>query len=206
MPTLPAICDQCGTLFPFSGLDLPGTKISIKGSKAGPCPRCGSEGSIPDGLYSSISASLTLLQARTVDELERLQRLLQDATKDKAATQPELSNKIKTEIPELQGLRDLLPRKRSELYTFIMMLMAALTLIINLMKSGQPVKVDIHDVINNFNYGQAESVKPPVRATPEPKPLPKIAHAKKKLGRNDPCHCNSGKKYKKCCLPKESAR
>jgi len=21
-----------------------------------------------------------------------------------------------------------------------------------------------------------------------------------KLGRNDPCHCGSGKKYKKCCL------
>jgi tetratricopeptide (TPR) repeat protein len=24
-------------------------------------------------------------------------------------------------------------------------------------------------------------------------------------GRNDPCHCGSGKKYKKCCLPKEEA-
>ena len=25
----------------------------------------------------------------------------------------------------------------------------------------------------------------------------------KKLGRNDPCHCGSGKKYKKCCLEKD---
>jgi len=25
----------------------------------------------------------------------------------------------------------------------------------------------------------------------------------KKVGRNDPCPCGSGKKYKKCCLPKE---
>ncbi len=24
-----------------------------------------------------------------------------------------------------------------------------------------------------------------------------------KLKRNDPCHCASGNKYKKCCLPKE---
>ena len=24
-----------------------------------------------------------------------------------------------------------------------------------------------------------------------------------KLGRNDPCPCGSGKKYKKCCLPKD---
>lgn len=25
----------------------------------------------------------------------------------------------------------------------------------------------------------------------------------KKIGRNDPCPCGSGKKYKKCCLGKE---
>jgi hypothetical protein len=26
-----------------------------------------------------------------------------------------------------------------------------------------------------------------------------------KVGRNDPCHCGSGKKYKKCCQPREEA-
>ena len=26
-----------------------------------------------------------------------------------------------------------------------------------------------------------------------------------KLGRNEPCSCNSGKKYKKCCLTQPSA-
>jgi len=26
-----------------------------------------------------------------------------------------------------------------------------------------------------------------------------------KPGRNDPCHCGSGKKYKKCCQPKDAA-
>ena len=26
-----------------------------------------------------------------------------------------------------------------------------------------------------------------------------------KLGRNDPCHCGSGKKYKKCCMEKDEA-
>lgn len=25
------------------------------------------------------------------------------------------------------------------------------------------------------------------------------------LGRNDPCHCGSGRKYKHCCLPKDDA-
>jgi preprotein translocase subunit SecA len=28
----------------------------------------------------------------------------------------------------------------------------------------------------------------------------------KKVGRNDPCPCGSGKKYKKCCLEKEETR
>jgi hypothetical protein len=27
-----------------------------------------------------------------------------------------------------------------------------------------------------------------------------------KLGRNDPCHCGSGKKYKHCCLEKDEAK
>lgn len=26
-----------------------------------------------------------------------------------------------------------------------------------------------------------------------------------KIGRNDPCHCGSGKKYKKCCMAKDEA-
>ncbi len=26
-----------------------------------------------------------------------------------------------------------------------------------------------------------------------------------KIGRNDPCHCGSGQKYKKCCLSKDDA-
>ena len=28
---------------------------------------------------------------------------------------------------------------------------------------------------------------------------------KKALGRNEPCHCGSGKKYKACCLDKDEA-
>ncbi len=34
----------------------------------------------------------------------------------------------------------------------------------------------------------------------------KIALMATTLGRNDPCHCKSGKKYKKCCLGKDEER
>jgi len=32
------------------------------------------------------------------------------------------------------------------------------------------------------------------------------ARAKKQTGRNDPCPCGSGKKYKKCCLEAVAGR
>ena len=34
-----------------------------------------------------------------------------------------------------------------------------------------------------------------------PEPAETVRHEQPKLGRNDPCHCGSGKKYKKCCFP-----
>jgi preprotein translocase subunit SecA len=40
---------------------------------------------------------------------------------------------------------------------------------------------------------------PTQSATPAP------AHAGEKVGRNDPCPCGSGRKYKNCCMRKEAA-
>jgi tetratricopeptide (TPR) repeat protein len=32
-----------------------------------------------------------------------------------------------------------------------------------------------------------------------------VSEGMTKIGRNDPCHCGSGLKYKRCCLPREEA-
>jgi uncharacterized protein len=37
---------------------------------------------------------------------------------------------------------------------------------------------------------------------PPPPPVPVHSPPTPKVGRNDPCPCGSGKKYKKCCLNK----
>ena len=48
--------------------------------------------------------------------------------------------------------------------------------------------------------GKKEEAKQTQEASAEP-----VAnyHAGPKVGRNDPCSCGSGKKYKKCCLDKK---
>ncbi len=56
-------------------------------------------------------------------------------------------------------------------------------------------------------FGAAPPPQTQTRATPPAQspvgPRPSGALGGAKVGRNDPCPCGSGKKYKKCCLPKE---
>ena len=55
--------------------------------------------------------------------------------------------------------------------------------------SGYIEQGDIDDEMDDY------SIKEPKKVQPVVKP--------KKIGRNDPCPCGSGKKYKKCCMNKE---
>ena len=43
------------------------------------------------------------------------------------------------------------------------------------------------------------AVGPAAAQAPAPKPEAKAKQAVKRPGRNDPCPCGSGQKYKKCC-------
>ena len=42
----------------------------------------------------------------------------------------------------------------------------------------------------------------PARSLPAPRPTVPLQRTEKKVGRNDPCPCGSGKKFKKCCMNK----
>jgi len=67
----------------------------------------------------------------------------------------------------------------------------------------------IENVIEEMEWWACFQPKPaPTRSTPLPAPSPRPDYHKPtnyhatetKVGRNDPCPCGSGKKYKKCCL------
>ena len=48
------------------------------------------------------------------------------------------------------------------------------------------------------------SVYKEIGKRPEKKPEP-VRNVGRKVGRNDPCPCGSGKKFKACCMRKEAA-
>ncbi len=57
-----------------------------------------------------------------------------------------------------------------------------------------------HDEYDQFQVGQArESAPPPSEGLPSHKPERAQVIVGKKVGRNEPCPCGSGKKYKYCC-------
>lgn len=89
---VPAICDnpRCRAPFP-SGIVLgaDASYVQIWGARARPCPRCGSVGSVPDGLYSFGDLACQAAAQSSPEELERVEEAVQalpeDPTPDQAA-------------------------------------------------------------------------------------------------------------------------
>lgn len=156
---VPAVCDNCGTIFPSSFEVSNSTNISFSGCGAGPCPVCGGMGHIPDGVYNFLGNTIEFLSgpSRSIAELERLAALLERAKTSNASSQA-VAKEIDESIPELSSIKDWIPKNRSELYAFIALLLSALSLMINQSDSGEPSKVEVNTVINNV-YQQAPEDK-----------------------------------------------
>lgn len=61
------------------------------------------------------------------------------------------------------------------------------------------VKFLYHIQINKDNMIQREQVAKPISTNVDAEEKKQPVVKGKKVGRNDPCPCGSGKKYKKCC-------
>jgi hypothetical protein len=59
------------------------------------------------------------------------------------------------------------------------------------------------DLGRPYGFTEEELVAPPTPRHEQYLPAKPIRNAAPPVGRNDPCPCGSGKKYKKCCLGKE---
>lgn len=147
-------------------------------------------GHVPDGVFNFIGNTIEILSApeRTIDELARLANILREA-REKQDTPEEVALRIQRELPTLSRLGDLLPKNRSELYGFLAVVLAAIQLLSQSAPTQQgPVTININQVVNQV-ISQSPPVSHPARST----------ELSKKVGRNEPCPCGSGKKFKKCC-------
>ena len=191
MVNLPAICDNCGFVFRSGFAGGGGSTITVIGSKSGPCPRCGSMGSVPDGTYRMIEDMIEVLSAsdRTIDELRKLS-ILVDSAKRGELSQDEVKMRAKEEIPELHPLLDwIVPRNREERFNFGMVILGViLPLIISAMtNSSKEPNIDIDVVVNNIYKTE--------QVTEMPRNVPIRVN---KIGRNEMCPCGSVLKYKRC--------
>ena len=200
----PAVCDTCGTIFP-SPLDILAENVGLVNIGAGPCPKCGGGGSIPDGIYSFIGNAILLLsdRTRTKSELQKLADILTEARQKQTTTQ-ELSEKIQNELPELSSLKDILPKTRTELYAFALIILTIITILIASWGRDHTPKIEINQVVNVLYENQDGVQQPNGAVRKDIKIENKAENIKKgKIGRNQPCPCGSGQKYKKCCLDKK---
>ena len=187
MPSIPAFCDVCGTPF-SSGLFFENaSNVTLSGNKSGPCPSCGGMGHVPDGVFNFIGNTIEILSApqRTVKELTRLAQIIREA-KAKEQSNEQVAAQIKQELPGLSSLADLLPKDRGELYGFLAVVLAAIQLLSQSPSPSQNITINVSQVVEQT---LANAPKAKSQGTPQ----------SKKIGRNEPCSCGSGKKYKKCC-------
>jgi uncharacterized protein YecA (UPF0149 family) len=108
-----------------------------------------------------------------------------------------VAQKIREGLPELRGIADILPRTRSDLFAFLTLILTAIALLI---QSGSGTHTTTNVTVNQvINQVCIESEKSAKRQPNQQFAKKKQEVLKKKIGRNDPCPCCSGKKYKNCC-------
>ena len=132
MPMIPAFCDDCGTPFP-SGFFLENCRnVTLSGNRSGPCPNCGGMGSVIDGVFNVTHDAIEILSAPqwTFQRLSSLVSILSKA-REEGASKEEIVDEIKKEAPELSSIVDAFPKTRMELYAFLLVLIAAATLLMN---------------------------------------------------------------------------
>lgn len=200
MARIPAICDKCSTIFP-SGFNIAkvGAQASLSNCKAGPCPRCGGDGTILDGVYKAIDNATTeaFVGKQSIDKLKQLLGVLELAKKKQWGREEVIANINKT-TPAFAKIADRLPKSRTELYAFIVIIIMVINTLIN---SGKNIltkdELTRQTEVTINNYYETNSKNQSV--TKPTLPVKDIPINKKRVGRNDPCPCGSGKKYKKCC-------
>ncbi len=122
MVHIPAFCDSCGAAF-GSGIVVENCRnITFSGNRSGPCPRCGSMGSVIDGVFN----------------------VVREAAKEKDSTE-QITEKINEQVPELSLITRYIPKNATELVAWLTFILIAMQTINQFSKDDSP---DINIILN----------------------------------------------------------
>jgi hypothetical protein len=182
---------QCNSIFEFKNLIGGDGKVQINmtGCSVGPCPNCSSQGIVPDGVYEYADHAITLVKG-TLNSIELLTRIEQIVRKsvEENKTKEEIVQAVETEVPEAKSFLDSIP-VIDNLAQWVSILISILTFAILIHTTYIENEDDdkYKEMFIDHLLKENQELK-------KPKPI-----EAKKIPRNDPCPCGSGKKYKKCC-------
>ncbi|HUT44698.1 MAG TPA: SEC-C metal-binding domain-containing protein [Sedimentisphaerales bacterium] len=197
MSGIPAFCEQCKFVFNsnFVGDISKGATIHL-GNCGVPCPKCGGMAKILDGVYKRVGRAIEIfVENQGIDDLKKILSILEYAKKHELGHE-EIVEKIKKDAPELSKFSDVLPQTRVELYTFLMLIIMFIGQLIALHRrdlSKNELAQHFEVMVNQYYLHNEEK-----SATQKVTTKEKEAN-NSKVGRNAPCPCGSGRKYKKCC-------
>jgi hypothetical protein len=147
VPDVPAICRACGGVFP-SGIFVENSRdITFTGCTAGPCPRCGGTGEIPDGVYDFVGEAMRVIAAPRYsrERLVRIAAILAQA-RQSGAPAAQIVAALEDEAPELSDLarRLLVPRTPAELAGFLVVLLMVVQIYLMAKPPSQPTEAELN--------------------------------------------------------------
>jgi hypothetical protein len=164
---LPAICDNCGTVWSLT-LPFRAEEVETQDCVAEPCPKCGGQGTIPDGLYRFVGETLKIVQAWSPEQREALRQAI-NAAREQTNPRRAVQEAI-TKDPDLADIAKklLIPRNAGEFWVLVTVLLTALALLAAV-QAGTRTTVNEHTVIEQVLKDPA-TARAPERKRPPPPP------------------------------------
>lgn len=182
---------QCNAIFEMNNL-IGGdgnVQVTMTGCSVGPCPKCGSQGVVPDGVYEYANHAITLVKGplKSIELLTKIERIVRQSVEENK-TKEEIVQAVESEVPEAKSFLDSIPTI-DNLTQWVSLLISILTFAILIHTTYIDDEDDdkYKDMFIDHLLKENEELK-------KPKPV-----ETQKIPRNNPCPCGSGKKYKKCC-------
>jgi len=174
------------------------------------CPKCGTinRQALPNGTYNPRGGSRwevarqtarDILSVKpTADDIERLAELVKEA-RARGSEVEQIASAIENETPFAALAKTLREHPPSWGAYLISTLLAVALWLIPPPSSGSSAPPQPVSAAQQMSPHQLDELAGKIASQMEQREGLNQRQALRKPGRNEPCHCDSGKKYKKCC-------